>query len=187
MLAVATVSFEWPSLAQPPAMRPPSREAVFTAKVSGLLAGAAMLVVLVLRFLATGRGVLVPLQFLTALAAGEQALTQVSVLTVLPGLLAHFLGPSLFWARLFGLMVGYAPGRVPPWTALLLGLLIGTLAQCLDVYLFMPYLQRQLHGQNLWKLFLPGAWSWGLHLVYGATLGLAYWRLQPRHTVGTFT
>lgn len=164
-------------------MRAPSRDAIFTAWVSGLVAGAAMLLVAMGMARLMGRGWLFPMQLMTALFAGEGALERASALTVLPGVVAHFTAPTFFWARVFGLMVGYAH-RVPLRTSLLLGLAVAALAQLTDVYLFMPHVQQQLNGENLWARYVPPAWSWAEHLVFGATLGLFYWRWQPRPRVG---
>lgn len=160
-------------------MRIPSRPAMFTSLVSGQAAGLVMLAVTMSLAVLRGKSALHPLQVFTALALGEPALHQVSVNSVLPGFLAHQLGPSVLWSKVFGLVVGLSPSRFRRSRAVLLGALVGVLALVIDGYVLMPGIQRQLNGHNLWAENVPHWVSWTTHLTFGVALGWFYWRWQP--------
>ncbi len=148
-------------------MRIPSRAAVFTAFVSGQLAGLAMLGSAMV--LATLRGLspLRPLQVFTALIVGEAPLHRVSASALLPGFLAHQSGPTLLWSRLFGLLVGLRRRPLSEKHAVLLGATIGALA------LFV------VNGHNVWAENVPVWVACLTHLAYGTSMGFFYWRWQP--------
>ena len=165
-------------------MRIPSRPAMFTALVSGQAAGLTMLAVSMLMAVMRGKGVLYPLQVFTALMVGESMLDEISVHSVLPGFLAHQLGPSLLWSRMYGLVVGLSLRPLSLRRALLLGALVGLIALLVDGYLLMPGIQRQLNGRDLWAANTPRAAAWITHLVYGVSLGFFYWRWQPPSVAG---
>ncbi|WP_146209775.1 hypothetical protein [Vitiosangium sp. GDMCC 1.1324] len=160
-------------------MRIPSRPAMFTSLVSGQAAGLSMLAMAMCLAVLRGKNVLYPLQVFTALVVGEPALHQVSMSSVLPGLLAHQLGPSVLWSKVFGLVVGLSPRRFRRSQAVLLGALVGVLALLIDGSVLMPGIQRQLNGHNLWAENVPRWVSWMTHLTYGVALGWFYWRWQP--------
>jgi hypothetical protein len=162
-------------------MKPPSREAVFTSVIAGQLAGALMLAALMLAYGALGEPFLYPLQVMNAVLVGEAALERPTFHYLMPGLVAHQLGPSIFWGRVFGLPVGYAETRLSLRWTLLLGLAVGIVAQLMDVYLLMPHFQKQVNGRNLWAENVPRSLDWMAHCVYGLALGYSYWRLQPGH------
>lgn len=161
-------------------MRAPNRDARFTSVVAGQAAGLAMLGAFMLIALSRGNSPVFALQFLTALFAGPQALQHATLGTTLPGVLAHQLGPSLLWARIFAVLVGFRRDRLPLLRSLGLGLLIGTAALLTDVYLFMPKVQQQLNDRDLWALYMDPASSWLTHVVYGGALGFFYWLFQER-------
>jgi hypothetical protein len=160
-------------------MRIPSRPAIFTAFVSGQAAGLTMISVAMVLAVARGKPLLYPLQVFTALVIGQTALHQPSLSSVLPGFLAHQAGPSVLWSRLFGLVVGLSQRRFGFRSALLIGMLVGLLALVIDGYLLMPGIQDQLHGQDIWAQNVPRWVAWTTHGVFGASLGLFYWRWQP--------
>lgn len=160
-------------------MRIPSRPAVFTAFVSGQAAGLVMLASAMVLAMLRGNSPLRPLQVFTALIFGERPLHEVSLRGLLPGFLAHQSGPSVLWAKLFGLVVGLRPR---PWRlelALSLGVAIGAVALFVDGYVLMPGIQHQLHGRNLWAENVPVWVAVITHLVYGTSMGFFYWRWQP--------
>lgn len=156
-------------------MRPPSREALFTAKFAGQLAGVAMVLCLMGAFgIFLGRSAFFPLQLLAGLVLGEEALRQSGPRTMLVGLLAHQLGPSLLWSKLFGLAVGYLRGPPSLLTSIGIGLAVGLVALILDVYVLLPPVQQLMHGVNVWAEHVPRGWAWAGHLVYGGALGAAF-------------
>lgn len=152
---------------------------MFTGLVAGQAAGLTVLAVTMVLAVLRGKNALYPLQVFTALAVGETALHHVSLSSVLPGLLAHQLGPSVFWSKLFGLVVGLSRRRLRRSRAVLLGSLVGVLALIIDGYVLMPGIQRQLNGHNLWAENVPHWVSWVMHLTFGVALGWFYWRWQP--------
>lgn len=160
-------------------MRIPSRAAMFTGLVSGQAAGLTMLAMAMSLAMLRGKNVLYPLQVFTALVVGESALHHLSMSSVLPGLLAHQLGPSVLWSKLFGLVVGLSQRHFRRSRAVLLGALVGLLALLIDGSVLMPGIQRQLNGHNLWEENVPRWVSWMTHITFGVALGWFYWRWQP--------
>jgi hypothetical protein len=161
-------------------MKAPPRDALFTALVAGQVAGLAMLGTAVAFSIGRGRPFYFPLQLMTALIVGPDALTQVRVDTLVPGFLAHQLGPSILWSKAHGYLVAF---RARPWrlgASLGLGIATGVIALITDVYLFMPRVQRQLHSRNLWAEHISEAGSWATHLGFGLALGYFYWRWRER-------
>lgn len=159
-------------------MRAPPRNPIFTAFVAGQAAGLVMLAVAIMLAVAMGKSLAFPLQMMTALMVGPDALQEVTLDTIVPGLLAHQVGPTLLWSKAFGLMVAF---KSEPWRllhAMLVGATTGTLALLTDVYLFMPRIQHQLHARDLWSEHMTEMGSWATHLAFGLALGCFYWWWQ---------
>lgn len=139
-----------------------------------------MLAVAIAFAVAMGRSPFFPLQLMTAMMVGPSALEVASPSTIVPGFLAHQIGPSLLWSKAFGLVVAFksTPWRLTP--SLLVGAATGIVALVIDVYLFVPRLQMQFHARDLWSEHMSNAGSWVTHVVFGLSLGTAFWSLQER-------
>ena len=153
--------------------------------LSGQLAGLAMAVILMIVFrLALGQYALLPVQLIGALFLGEQALAAPSPGNLFTGLVAHQLGPSLFWSLAFGVAAAQMRPRLGRGGALLLGCFVGGVSMIVDVYLLMPRFQRELNGHDLWAETVPLAWDWVAHFAYGLVLGYFFTPLRDRLTGG---
>ncbi|MBI4511629.1 MAG: hypothetical protein HY698_18485 [Deltaproteobacteria bacterium] len=162
-------------------MKPPSRVAVFTSMVAGQLAGLTMAMTMMGTLaLVYGRSPLFPLQVMSALLLGDSVLTNPTPGALAVGFLAHQTGPTLFWSRLLGFMVGYSKAPIDRTKALLFGLLVGTVAQVIDIYVVMGPSQQARNGHNIWAENVRFPWDWVGHLVFGLSMGLFYLWLQPR-------
>lgn len=114
-----------------------------------------------------------PLQIIASVFAGDVALEPPGGIGHLfVGLIAHQLGPTLFWSLVFGVLSSRLRARKRPQVSLLLGLFIGAAAYVLDVLLLVPWVARNLNGHDLWGENVPAAWSIGAHFVYGLALGV---------------
>ncbi len=116
------------------------------------------------------------LQVLGGLVVGDSALEGLNVLVGVGGWLAHQSGPSYVWARLLGLLVGYARLPIRVARGLLSGLAIGVAAELIDIYILMP---SNPNG-HIWFQNVPRLADWAWHLIFGASLGLFYVWLQER-------
>ena len=142
-----------------------------TAVVAGQIAGLIMAVVMMLVFgLFLGTSPLYPVQVIGSLFFGDSALVGLHLPALFTGLVLHQLGPSLFWALVFGICVHTfmieGLGR-----QIALGLVIGVLSQAIDVYVLVPALFKVMQGDDLWAKEVPMMWSWAAHVVYGLCLG----------------
>jgi hypothetical protein len=103
------------------------------------------------------------------------------------GALVHQLGPSLFWGTVFGITVwALRPQRGA--ALLMLGLIVGAVAEVVDVNLIIPLFS---HGSvatfsgatirlgNAWVAHVPVIVSWVGHLAFGAALSLYPWTYDP--------
>jgi hypothetical protein len=144
------------------------RSAIITGQISGLI----MAVVVMLVFtLFLGHGPLYPVQVIGSLVYGEAALEGFNAGAFVAGLLLHQLGPSLFWAIVFGLTV-HATGVRRGAGLVAMGLAVGIASQVIDVNLLMGPIMRGLHGRDIWAAEVPAFWSWAAHAVFGIGLGL---------------
>ncbi|MEW5848137.1 MAG: hypothetical protein AB2A00_04955 [Myxococcota bacterium] len=140
--------------------------------ITGELAGVVMMTVLVVAFpLAMGRSPLVPLQVIGAFVFGDTATEAAHLPSLVAAVVLHLMGPSLLWglvagALVFALNVRRFPSLLP------LGLMVGVLAQVVDVNMVLPPAFQALHGHNIWAENIPTFWSWVAHVVYGLTLTL---------------
>lgn len=140
-----------------------------------------MALVLVVAFpLLLGRSPLFPFSLFGALILGRPAVEEPGAASMMVGLFAHQTGPSVFWAKLFGMGVGYAQRPLRLRSCLLAGACVGMVAEALDVYVLLPPVSKQLHGTDFWARYVPHAVGWAAHLAYGLTLGAIYWRWQAR-------
>ena len=159
----------------------PSRQVRFTAAIAGQLAGIAMLLCMAVAYRhEAGVPWLFPLQLLAALVLGPEALARSDVQTLEVGFLAHQLGPTVVWARLYGLLLGFRSSPSPLALALAAGFGVGAVALALDAYLLLPPVLRMMHGANVWAENVPRSIAWIAHGVYGGTLGCAFWWLARR-------
>jgi len=143
--------------------------------LAGQIAGLAMMGVLSIGFyFFSPVGLLSrPLQIIASVFAGDVALeAPAGIGHLFVGLIAHQLGPTLFWSLVFGVLSARLRARKRPQLSLLLGLAIGALAYALDVLLLVPWVARHLNGHDLWGENVPTAWSIGAHLVFGLALGV---------------
>jgi hypothetical protein len=129
-----------------------------------------------------------PIEVIASAVLGEHTLDGIQGRTIVVGLLIHQLGLSLIWGAVFGLLVWAGKPRASG-TLLLFGLLVGALAQVVDVYVVIPLLSgawagklpvlEPLQGANLWAAHVPGAVSWLGHLAFGVALSVYPWKYDP--------
>jgi hypothetical protein len=161
---------------------------------AGQVAGLAMAVAIMALFsVFLHKSPFYPIEVIGAAALGEHVIGQLDARTLLVGVLVHQLGPSLFWGLVFGLVVWVVKPR-RSMALLMFGLLVGALAQIVDVNLVLPLLAGAWSGQlpilaplqqaNLWAAHVPLAASWVAHLVFGVALSLYPWKYDP--VVGAF-
>ena len=154
---------------------------MFTARFAGQLAGLVMVSAMVLAAaLWPGVGALRPLQVIASLVLGRAALDTHALSALAVGVFVHLSGPTYFWSRMFGLVVGYARHPLSWGRCLALGVAFGIVAELVDVRLLLPAAQKAINGADLWRETVPVWWDWAAHLVFGIALGLWYGRLQPR-------
>jgi hypothetical protein len=158
-------------------------EDLVAAIVTGQIAGLIMAVVVMLVFtLFLGHGPLHPVQVIGSMVFGDAALRGIHVGAILVGLVLHQLGPSLFWALVFGAIV-HASGIRRGAGVVALGAIIGLISQVVDVNLLMGPIMRAFHGRDIWAAEVPAFWSWAAHLVFGLALGIfpsVYQRVEAR-------
>lgn len=153
-------------------------------QVAGLAMAAALMVIFSV-FL--NKSLFFPLQIIAASVLGENAIWQLDARTLVMGALVHQLGPALLWGVVFGVVVWlFKPRR--SLALMTLGLLVGALAQVVDVHLLLPLLSGALSGRiplfgplqsdNLWAQ-VPMVTSWLAHLVFGFALSLYPWKYDP--------
>jgi hypothetical protein len=156
---------------------------------AGQVAGLAMAATLmVLLSVFTNKGLFYPLQVIAASVLGENAIGRFDARTLLVGVAVHQLGPALAWGVVFGVVVWlFKPQRS---VALMMwGLLVGAVAQIVDVHVLLPLLSGELSGrlpyfsplqhENLWAHHVPVVASWLAHLMFGLGLSLYPWRYDP--------
>jgi hypothetical protein len=163
------------------------RELLAGAK-AGQVAGFAMAAALMaMSGVFLGKGLFYPLELTAASVLGSDAIGQLDARTLLVGVLVHQLGPSLAWGIVFGAVVWcFKPDgsvRLMMW-----GLLIGIVAQIVDVYVLLPLLSGELSGripvfgplqhENLWAR-MPIAANCLAHLIFGLSLSLYPWKFDP--------
>jgi hypothetical protein len=155
---------------------------------AGQVAGLAMAVVLMaISSVFLGKGLFYPLQLIGTAVLGDGVIGRIDARTLVVGILVHQLGPSLVWGFVFGAVVW---ARKPRGSValMMLGLLVGAIAQIFDVYVLLPLLAGELSGrlpflgplqkENLWA-HVPAAASWLAHLVFGLGLSLFPWKYDP--------
>jgi hypothetical protein len=156
--------------------------------VAGQVAGLAMAAVLMGLFAAfLGESPFRPLNLIAQSCSGGAATRLSGPASAMLGLLIHQLGPSLFWGVAFGLLVWvYRPRR--GGALLMLGILVGALAEVIDVDVILPALARThatvlgtipLHVTDPWSEGVPVLVSWIAHLAFGVGLSLHPWRYDP--------
>lgn len=152
-----------------------------SALIGGQLAGLAMAVFLMaVAVLALRAGAFFPVQLIASLLLGHDALASASPGVLATGVLFHQLVPSLGWSLIFFAAVMFLRERIDLNRALMLGFLIGMMSMIVDVFLIGPAMQQLTAGENLWMKYLPRPWDWAAHLLYGMSLGYAYWAVRNR-------
>lgn len=163
------------------------RELLAGAK-AGQVAGFAMAATLmVLSGVFLGKGLFYPLELIAASVLGSDAIGRLDAHTLLVGVLVHQLGPALAWGIVFGAVVWlFKP--VGSVQLMMWGLLIGMIAQIVDVYVLLPLLSGELSGrvpvfgplqhENLWAR-MPIAANCLAHLIFGVSLSLYPWKYDP--------
>jgi hypothetical protein len=146
------------------------------AVVTGQLAGAAMLVTMMLFAVAEGGRALDPLRAIGSIVHGDARLRE-GAEAVVGGLLLHQLGFTLFWSLVFGALTRDTDRRDAfavttlgfddAYGTAVLGLLVGMASNLVDVVVVMPALAQGAE----WTGFFLGIRSWVYHLAFG--LGLA--------------
>lgn len=166
--------------------RPRFRRELFAGVRAGQVAGLAMAGAMMALFsVFLQKSPFYPVEVIASAVLGEHVLGALDVRTIAVGLLVHQLGPSLIWGAVFGLFVWATKPRGSA-TLLLLGLLVGALAQVVDVYVVIPLLSgawagnlpvlKPLQEANLWAANVPGAVSWLGHLAFGVALSVYPWK-----------
>ena len=113
-----------------------------------------------------------PLQIIAAVFAGDVALeVPPGIGHLFVGLIAHQLGPTLFWSLVFGVLSSRLRTREQPARSMALGLAVGLAAFALDVLVLVPWVSRHLSGHDLWGENVRLSWSIGAHGVFGLALG----------------
>ena len=156
---------------------------------AGQVAGLAMAgALMALSGVFLNKGLFYPLEVIAASVFGESAIGRLDVPTLVVGLLVHQFGPALAWGVVFGIVVWlFKPRRS---VALMMwGILVGAIAQIVDVHILLPLLSGDLSGrlpffgplqhENLWAQHIPVVASWLGHLVFGLSLSLYPWRYDP--------
>jgi hypothetical protein len=168
------------ALDQPTGARLPRTHVWPAAIGAGQLAGLLMAVVLIAVFMIfLHHSLFFPVQLIGSLFLGEAHLREgFDGSSFFLGLVAHQLGPSLFWSLIFGAVVATERRRSTLADLVLLGFFLGGLSQVFDVYVVMPAFQHALNGHNLWVKNVPRFWDWAAHFAYGIALGLAYGALR---------
>lgn len=165
--------------------RPLGRE-VAAGAVAGQVAGLAMVVVMMALFSAFLReSPFSPVEAIGAAVLGEHVGGTLEVRTLIVGVLVHQLGPALFWGVFFGAIVWLVKPR-HGMALMLLGVLVGALAQVVDLYLVLPALSELPPALGdlaaagaVWTAHVPPAVSWIGHLMFGAALSLYPWKYDP--------
>jgi hypothetical protein len=156
--------------------------------VAGQVAGLAMAAVLMGLFAAfLGESPFRPLHVIGESFSGDAAGRLTGPASAVLGILIHQLGPSLFWGAVFGLLVWvYRPRR--GGALLMLGILVGALAEVIDVDVILPALSQthasvlgtiSLHVTDSWSERVPVLVSWLAHLAFGVGLSVYPWRYDP--------
>jgi hypothetical protein len=165
--------------------RPLGRE-VAAGALAGQVAGLAMVVVMMALFSVFLReSPFSPVEAIAAAVLGEHVVGSLDARTLIVGVLVHQLGPALFWGVFFGAVVWLVKPR-RGMALMLMGLLVGALAQIVDIYLVLPALSRHAHALgdlaaagNVWTAHVPPAVSWIGHLMFGAALSFYPWKYDP--------
>lgn len=142
--------------------------------LAGVVAGLVMAVALVIVYpVFLGRNFLFPIQVISSLIYGENALRNVEFLMILTGVVLHMV-PSIFWGLVLGLLV-YMTGKKRGPGLFFLGIAVGVISQIVDVYVLVPVAYSIFQGVNFWADYVPDFWSWVAHLVYGVSLYSFAW------------
>jgi hypothetical protein len=160
--------------------------------IAGQVAGAAMAVVLMALFATfLDASAFAPLQVIGQSIPFPWSTESTTFYPVALGILVHQLGPSFAWGLVFGLLVWLFPPR-NSIELLLQGVLVGTLAEVVDVDILLPAAMHCLVPPSNSTLVLslavyPGSWttrvpiavSWVSHLAFGAALSIYPWNYDP--------
>lgn len=175
MAQTETVNYATPR--DPTAVKPPMSRDLAAGGLSGIIAGLVLAAVLMLVFaLFLGRTLIFPLQVIGSTAYGDGALQSATAPVILVGLVLH-LAVSIFWGLVFGAVVHALQIREGS-RLLMLGIVIGLLAQVLDANFIVPRVFDAAHGHNIWGEQVPQMWSWIGHIAYGATLAVFPWAFR---------
>src|ERR1700729_4164458 len=127
--------------------RPTFRRELAAGVRAGQVAGLAMAVSMMALFsVFLQKSPFYPIEVIASAVLGEHTLDGIQGRTIVVGLLIHQLGLSLIWGAVFGLLVWAGKPRASG-TLLLFGLLVGALAQVVDVYVVIPLLSGAWAGK----------------------------------------
>jgi hypothetical protein len=144
---------------------------IWSGIVAGQFGGLVMAVALMLIFaLFMGTNALYPVQVIGSAFAGSTALDGFNLGAVIIGVVIHFVGPSLFWGFIFGVLAK-SLSITTYKTSLLVGLLVGAVAM-VDSYYLVPRFMAFMQGEDYWNREIPLVWDWVSHLCYGASFVL---------------
>jgi hypothetical protein len=166
--------------------RPAFAKEIVAGVGAGQVAGLVMVVALMAVFsVFLRKSAFYPVEVIAASVLGEHVIGHLDARTLLVGALVHQLGPSLFWGLVFGIVVWVVKPR-RSMALMMFGLLVGAIAQVVDVNLVLPLLSGAWSGSlpileplqraNLWAAHVPPAASWLAHLVFGVALSVYPWK-----------
>lgn len=151
------------------------RDGLVAGQTAGLVMAAAMMAIYTF---ALGQTPFLPVQTIGAYVRGSSALEGMNPTAFAAGVAMHQLGPSLAWGLAFGVLVAVIRPR-RAMALMLLGLLVGLLAQVVDVYVLLPRFALELGVPNYWGEHVHPAVSWLLHGVFGLSLSIFPWKFDP--------
>lgn len=146
--------------------------------IAGLIGGALMGLVAMVRSAAVGLGFWLPMKLISGLYFGVDTLLG-DAGVILLGMLTHLVTASV-WGVVFAVIT---KGRLRMASALLAGLLYGAAVWLVMTYFVLPWANEVMFE----RVSIAMGWFFVYHLVYGATLALSPGmarRLHRRH-VGT--
>lgn len=143
---------------------------ILSAVIVGQIAAIIMALFFILVFqIFTAQNLFYPLQLMGSFIYGGEALKSTHPKIIIAGLAFHHLGPSLVWSLIYGVLA-YAVDVTRPFSAFLLGLLLGALSM-VDIYFLTPLIMQSIWGFDFYNL-IPRSWHWWAHLIFGATFVL---------------
>jgi hypothetical protein len=140
--------------------------------IASMVGATLMAIVLTVAFLRyDGRPLYYPLQIIGTFLFGDVSLISPRW-EIYPTAAALHFGVCAFW----GLAFAFAATRLRVdksiGGSIMLGLVVGTASQIVDIDLIAPALQNRLWGHDLWSENVPPVFSWLGHIVFGLSFAV---------------